>query len=175
MPRSLKNLRNMFAIRLIPVCRGCRFWQRLLAVLAITFGLTLASTGAQELDPTGILDQLPASPSKGSATQSTLSAQEAAALSDQRQALVRAEHAKFKQLPENELSRLAENGVRGAQLVLAEQFSDEAVESIALISANAAMSDAAYWYARAARRGVPGAINVDGAIPLFPLRAVRGD
>jgi len=78
-------------------------------------------------------------------------------------------------LPIAEVEVLAESGERAAQIVLATDFAKEA-QSLAGIppAANQAASDAARWYALAARRGFPGAVSLDYAgVSIYPIRVQR--
>lgn len=74
-----------------------------------------------------------------------------------------------------ELTELAENGERAAQITLAESFAKEAsLLSFAPAAANDALSDAVRWYSQAASRGFPGAPSLDYArVQFYPIRAQR--
>ena len=147
-----------------------------LAILTTVALFTAHSVNAtDEAANRGVLDTPVTMPTTGSGAQLTTSANEQAGNSPAFQQALKEERKRLKKLNRNQLMQLANKGERAAQLILAENFADEANhESITIISANDAMSDAAYWYALAARRGFPGAAKVDGVLPLFPLRTVRG-
>lgn len=78
-------------------------------------------------------------------------------------------------LPRAELEDRAEDGERAAQVVLAEDFAQEAAMlSFAPEAANDALSDAVRWYSLAARRGFPGAPSLDQAgVKFYPIRVQR--
>jgi len=147
----------------------------LLAIgLAVACCVTLTAVNAQEAPQAGVLDTLPSNPAKGSATTLTDTAVEVAEEFEQIKKALISERRDLKAMPRQKLLELANEGQRAAQLILAEDFADEALrESLTVVSANAALSDAASWYSQAASRGFPGAIQVDGALPVFPLRSVR--
>lgn len=144
--------------------------------LALLLGATMPifSAHAQNIIEKGVLDKPIGMPTTGSGTQQTASSEELILDVEAIRQELKAERQRLKRMNHRELLQLAQSGERAAQLVLAENFADEAnYESISIISGNDAMSDAAYWYALAARRGFPGSIKVDGALPLFPLRSIR--
>ena len=81
----------------------------------------------------------------------------------------------LEQLPRTELQDLADLGERGAQVVLAEDFAQEATMlAFAPAAANDALSDAVRWYSLAAQRGYPGAPSLEQAgIQFYPIRSHR--
>ena len=85
------------------------------------------------------------------------------------------EQEELEELPREELEDRAENGERAAQVVLAEDFAQEAAMlSFAPEAANDALSDAVRWYSMAARRGFPGAPSLDQAgVKFYPIRVQR--
>lgn len=74
-----------------------------------------------------------------------------------------------------ELTELAENGERAAQIALAEGYAREAsLLEFSPAAANDALSDAVRWYSQAASRGFPGAPSLDYAgVKFYPVRAQR--
>lgn len=78
-------------------------------------------------------------------------------------------------LDRDELEEKAEDGERGAQVVLAADFAKEATAlAFAPAAANDALSDAARWYSMAASRGFPGAPSLDQAgVRFYPIRIQR--
>ncbi|MFK7997566.1 MAG: hypothetical protein AB8B87_25800 [Granulosicoccus sp.] len=85
------------------------------------------------------------------------------------------EQRELKKLSRAELQSRAEKGERAAQVTLAEDFADEAaLLTFAPEAANAALSDALFWYAKAASSGFPGAPSLDQAgVKFYPIRAQR--
>ena len=85
------------------------------------------------------------------------------------------EQEELEELPREELEDRAEDGERAAQVVLAEDFAQEAAMlSFAPEAANDALSDAVRWYSLAARRGFPGAPSLDQAgVKFYPIRVQR--
>lgn len=85
------------------------------------------------------------------------------------------EQEELEQLPRVELQDRADLGERGAQVVLAEDFAQEAAMlAFAPAAANEALSDAVRWYSLAAQRGYPGAPSLEQAgVQFFPIRAQR--
>lgn len=87
----------------------------------------------------------------------------------------RREQEQLEQLERSELEKRAEDGERGAQVALANDYAREA-ERLAFSpsAANDALSDAVRWYATAASQGFPGAPSLDRAgIEFQPIRAQR--
>ena len=81
----------------------------------------------------------------------------------------------LEELGRGELEERAEEGERGAQVVLGGEFAREA-ESLAFApaAANDALSDAVRWYSLAASRGFPGAPPLDQPVVEFhPVRIQR--
>ncbi len=145
---------------------------RFAALLILPLMLAGEPVFAAEPQSKGVLDVSPVMPTTGSGATQTVQADKPA--KDQMQSALKEEREELKKNSRQELVAKANNGERAAQLVLAEEFADEAnYESITIVSANDALSDAAYWYSLAARRGYPGAPAVDGALPIFPLRPLR--
>jgi len=63
---------------------------------------------------------------------------------------------------------------RMAQLVLAEKLAEEAQRWASVPEvANDALGEALEWYANAAKRGYPGSVAVDDALPSFPVKVFR--
>ena len=78
-------------------------------------------------------------------------------------------------LDRDALQTKAEAGERAAQVVLGNDFAEEAaLLSFAPAAANDALSDAVRWYSLAASRGFPGAPSLDQAgIHFYPVRIQR--
>ena len=78
-------------------------------------------------------------------------------------------------LDRDALQTKAEAGERAAQVVLGNDFAEEAaLLSFAPAAANDALSDAVRWYSLAASRGFPGAPSLDQAgIRFYPVRIQR--
>lgn len=150
----------------------------------IAFLLSLSAVSVASADTTGaprsgVLDQ----PLPGSDTSLTTTTEESPILSpgspEQVQEELRAEleeeQEALEELPREELEDRAEDGERAAQVVLAEDFAQEAAMlSFAPEAANDALSDAVRWYSLAARRGFPGAPSLDQAgVKFYPIRVQR--
>lgn len=143
-------------------------------IFAALFTVIASSgTNANDTLPRGVLDQ-PLYPGAGNSEVIQPTGPELAQIMVEREEALVAEENQLRNLSRQQLQQRAENGERAAQLILAEDFADEANnESFTVSAANDALGDAAYWYSLAARRGFPGAPAADTAFPVAPLRAVR--
>ncbi len=151
-------------------------------VLIVALGLAsshvLANTTAG--DTPGALDRpLPDSPtSLNDVTEQPAAVLEADTPEEVEEALTEEfveEQEELEQLPRDELQDRADDGERGAQVVLAEDFAQEAsMLAFAPAAANDALSDAVRWYSLAAQRGYPGAPSLEQAgVQVYPIRAQR--
>jgi len=88
---------------------------------------------------------------------------------------VKKEQREIEKLARNELRNRADKGERLAQVVLANDFAEEAqMLGFAPVAANAALGDALQYYNLAAQRGYPGALSLDtSGVSTFPIRVVR--
>jgi len=152
----------------------------LIAIVACLFSTTIAFANLQVTPRSGVLDQ----PLPGSDTPITLTSPQAPVVlspgspEEVQEALrseLEEEQEELEQLPREELENRAEDGERAAQIVLAEDFAQEAsMLSFAPEAANDALSDAVRWYSLAARRGFPGAPSLDQAgVKFYPIRVQR--
>ena len=152
---------------------------------AITFLLWLSTVSMVSADTlgtprSGVLDQ----PLPGSDTTITLNTPEETPIlspgtpeqvQEELRTELEEEQEELEELPREALEDRAENGERAAQVVLAEDFAEEAAMlSFAPEAANDALSDAVRWYSLAARRGFPGAPSLDQAgVKFYPIRVQR--
>ena len=88
---------------------------------------------------------------------------------------IREEQERLEKLPREQLLDKAEAGERAAQVALGADYAKEAAElAFSPAAANAALSDAAYWYSQAASRGFPGAPSLDhSGVHFYPIRIQR--
>lgn len=151
-----------------------------LVCLVVGPACTLADDSSEEPLTVGVLDT-PLPPANNGQPVTTLEPDLTTTSSDPEviQDALREEFAEeqeeLDQLPRSELEDLAEQGERGAQVTLAEDFAEEAaLLSFAPAAANDALSDAVRWYSLAAQRGFPGAPSLDQAgVQFYPIRVQR--
>ena len=124
----------------------------------------------------GVLDQpLPGSTTSLPQEPTILSPGSPEQVQEELRTVLEEEQEELEELPIEELEDRAENGERAAQIVLAEDFAQEAAMlSFSPEAANDALSDAVRWYSMAARRGFPGAPSLDQAgVKFYPIRVQR--
>ena len=148
--------------------------------LSLGFALLLATFASYATEEAGPLDlplpdSLIATPEGVGATVDDL--EPAPGVVDQRTLVreVQREQRSLEGLDRRALENKAEDGERGAQVVLGADFAREA-ESLAFAprAANDALSDAVRWYSLAAGRGYPGAPALDQAgVEIYPFRIQR--
>ena len=140
----------------------------LLPLLLVTTSLASMPAAADDKSSRSVLDK--------PLTQNTagLGKQELRRVQREQRRQARREAKELRRMDRHELRKAAREGNRLAQLVVADNLVQEARQwaEVPLV-ANDALSEAAYWYSIAARRGYPGARPVDAVLPAMPMRVFR--